>query len=231
MSTPSTTPPPATLVATRRSLHAVAELLMAGPQHRLAGTIRLAVTSDGFSTVALTGDPSRLEVRGVSLLVNRPSGTVIEPLAGTIAELADAVGVEPGAPVGVYTDTTGADEASVVAVDEAAARTILAALARGDEALRRFAARHQGQDPPPPVLWPEHFDVGISLDEVNYGVSPGDSFLAEPYAYVGPWSPRRGLFWSQPFGAAQPMSSLADDEALMGFFEAGRDAAATDPPA
>ena len=25
-----------------------------------------------------------------------------------------------------------------------------------------------------PILWPEHFDVGITLDQVNYGLSPGD---------------------------------------------------------
>ena len=32
------------LVATRRSLHGVAELVIAGPQHRATGTIRLRVT-------------------------------------------------------------------------------------------------------------------------------------------------------------------------------------------
>ena len=37
------------------------------------------------------------------------------------------------------------------------------------------------------VLWPEHFDVGIDANEVNYGVSPGDASCPEPYAYVGPW--------------------------------------------
>ena len=42
-----------------------------------------------------------------------------------------------------------------------------------------------------PVLWPEHFDVGITLDKVNYGVSPGDDDIPEPYAYVGPWTPRK----------------------------------------
>jgi hypothetical protein len=43
-------------------------------------------------------------------------------------------------------------------------------------------------------LWPEHFDVGTSLDfgrsdGVNLGFSAGDAFSDEPYAYVGP----RGL--------------------------------------
>ena len=39
------------LSATRRSLHAVAEQLLAGPQHRAQGTIRLQVTPGGFGQV------------------------------------------------------------------------------------------------------------------------------------------------------------------------------------
>ena len=51
---------------------------------------------------------------------------------------------------------------------------------------RQFATRldvRAGQ----PVLWPEHFDLAIDVDEVNYGVSPGDGYHGAPYAYVGPW--------------------------------------------
>jgi hypothetical protein len=42
-----------TYVATRRQLRGVAESLLAGPQYRSAGTIRLAVRPDGFTAVAL----------------------------------------------------------------------------------------------------------------------------------------------------------------------------------
>ncbi len=41
-------------------------------------------------------------------------------------------------------------------------------------------------------LWPEHFDVGTTLDlgdGVNLGFSPGDAFSEDPYVYVGPWGP------------------------------------------
>jgi hypothetical protein len=219
------------LATTRRSLHAVAEHILAGPQHRPAGTVRLAVTADGFGTVALTGDPSRLEVRGTTLVGSRPGGRIEVPLAGTIAELAKAVGVEPGAPEGVYDDGSGADASTRVEVDAAAAAVILRALAMGDAALRDLAVRHRADDPPTPVLWPEHFDVGIDLDEVNFGVSPGDGLIGEPYAYIGPRQRRVGAFWDQPFGAARRLSDLADSAALAAFFEAGRDAAATDPVA
>jgi hypothetical protein len=72
-----------------------------------------------------------------------------------------------------------------------------------------------------PVLWPEHFDLAVTVDEMNLGVSPGDSWSAEPYAYVGPWEPRRGDFWNAPFGAARPMSALPDVDALAAFFTEG----------
>lgn len=90
---------------------------------------------------------------------------------------------------------------------------------QGDAALRSFAPDEE------PVLWPEHFDVGISVDEVNYGVSPGDSTHIGPYAYVGPWTAREGAFWNAPFGALRDAAELPDVDAVVSFFQAGRDAA------
>ncbi len=55
------------------------------------------------------------------------------------------------------------------------------------------------------VLYPEHFDVGSTLDleagKLNLGFSPGDDFCAAPYVYAGPWEKRTGEFWNAPFGA------------------------------
>ncbi len=56
-----------------------------------------------------------------------------------------------------------------------------------------------------PVLWPEHFDVAATEDEVNYGVSAGDEHHPTPYAYVGPWTVPTGPFWNAPFGALYPL--------------------------
>ncbi len=78
------------------------------------------------------------------------------------------------------------------------------------------------------MLWPEHFDVGISVNEVNYGISPGDGYLDEPYAYVGPWQRRQGTFWNAPFGAARPIAELSDVDAVVAFLAEGRDRAAAD---
>ncbi len=86
---------------------------------------------------------------------------------------------------------------------------------RGDAALRALAPDET------PILWPEHFDIGITVGEVNYGVSAGDGYLAVPYAYVGPWSPpAQDDFWNAPFGRALPVDEIDD---LLAFFTEGRD--------
>ncbi|UWZ38547.1 hypothetical protein Drose_10080 [Dactylosporangium roseum] len=192
---------------TRKSLHGLAELVLAGPQYRRSGTIRLRVTPAGFATVAAPD----LAVEADALV----AGDQRLPLAGrTFAQLATGAGVDAGAPEGVYHDHSGADPGDTVVTRDAAA--ILAALATGDAALRRLSADAV------PVLWPEHFDVGISVDEVNYGVSAGDTAIDEPYVYVGPWRPRQGSFWNVPFGAAVPIRDLGDVNGVFAFFEEGR---------
>jgi hypothetical protein len=196
------------LTRTRTALHGIAELLLAGPQYAESGTIRLRVVPGGIATVA-TPD---LRVEGIELV----SGSGRRPLDGTFAELATAVGVTAGAPDSYHdhADVTADDE---VLIDPAALRVLVDALAVGDAALRAFAPDEQ------PVLWPEHLDIGISREreKVNYGVSPGDSAVPEPYAYVGPWTPRTGEFWNQSFGAAHPLSVLGGADAVADFFREG----------
>ncbi len=194
--------------ATRRALHGIAEQVLAGPQHRRSGTIRLQVTADGIHTVA---DPA------VALTAHQVSGpTGSAALAGaTCAALAAAIGVDGGAPSDLYSDVTDVDPEETLAVDAAVADDLLGALWRGEQALRRLAPGET------PVLWPEHFDLGIALDEVNYGISPGDGYLDEPYAYVGPWTARTGAFFNAPFGAARPLRELPGD-ALDEFLAEGR---------
>jgi hypothetical protein len=198
------------VTATRRSLHAVAERLLAGPQHREHGGIRLRVTPGGFGQ---SGGPLRVEGREVV------GGGRRVPLRGRIGDVAAALGVEPGEPADVYAEHAefGADDE--LAVDPAAAELLLDWFARGDRALRAFAPSEV------PVLWPEHFDLGIAVGEVNYGVSPGDAGHPLPYAYVGPWTARSGEFWNAPFGAVRTAEQLPDADAVAAFFAAGRDAA------
>jgi hypothetical protein len=151
------------------------------------------------------------------------AGTAAErrlPLDGArLADLAEQAGVQPGAPEGIYTDVTAGDPGRPLQVDAGRATALGDWYAAGDRALRSLFPDQV------PVIWPEHFDLGIGVDEVNYGVSPGDGYSAEPYAYVGPWTPRTGEFWNAPFGAARTLRALPDDEALLAFFTEGRDRA------
>ncbi|MBP0450516.1 hypothetical protein J5Y04_13285 [Kitasatospora sp. RG8] len=73
-----------------------------------------------------------------------------------------------------------------------------------------------------PVIWPEHFDIGVTVAAVNYGVSPGDGFQAEPYAYVGPHTPQQGTYWNAPFGALATVRELGGVDGVLAFFEQGR---------
>lgn len=192
---------------TRRSLHGVAELLLAGPQHRATERIELQVVDGGFATVA---GPA-LRVEGGELVTD----SARFPLAGrTYAEVAAAAGLEAGEPTGVYSGGPGVRPEETITFAADALKALLQAYADGDRALREFAPDRT------PVLWPEHFDVAITLDEVNYGVSPGDGYLGEPYAYVGPFEAREGRFWNAPFGAARPLRDL--DGEVTAFFRAGR---------
>ncbi|WP_252444066.1 hypothetical protein [Pseudonocardia humida] len=204
-----------TLGRTRRSLHGIAELVLAGPQHRASGRIRLRVTPGGFGGVT-----TDLRVEGTDLV--GPAGRV--PLAGTYREVATAAGVDVGAPQDVYSDTTGIDPDEPIDLDPAAVALVTGWFALGDAALRAFAADVGGDAEP--VLWPEHFDLAIAVDEVNYGASAGDAGEPRPYAYVGPWTPREGEFWNAPFGALRPAEDFPDVDTLTAFFAEGRRSAA-----
>ncbi|RMI30823.1 hypothetical protein [Nocardia stercoris] len=253
---------PADYARTLRSLHGVAELLLAGPQYLRSGTIRLAPAPGGFATVtapeiAVSG--GSLLVGGVTagaiagstcvelaaavraVLAHSAQGEAVSgvaetelatgAMAGTAgaelaagAELEGAVreslaaavtGFAASAPAGVYRggSDVGADE--VLVCDPAAAQLIAETFAIGAHAL----ATVPGADAP--VLWPEHFDLSITVSEINFGVSPGDSTIPEPYAYVGPWTPRSGAFWNQAFGAARTLTELGDATNVADFFAEG----------
>jgi hypothetical protein len=208
------------LETTRRSLHGVAELVLAGPQHRRSRTIQLQVDPGGFRTIS---QPD-LRVDGVDLIAN---GRRIPIDGRTCAELADAAGVEVGGLEGVYHDGSGVDADETLRLDVAAARWLADCWASGNAAMRRLAPDQR------PILWPEHFDVGILAGGIGYGVSPGDTFLAEPYAYVTPPAARAGDFWNAPFGAARAMRDLdgANPDAVLAFFVDAGSRATADPAA
>ena len=100
----------ADLVATRRSLHAVAELLLAGPQYADSGTIKLRPTPSGFGTVRAPD----ARVAGTDLVV--PDGAV--PLHGrSIRDVAGSAGLTVRSLGDVYSDGSGLSPDHVLEVD------------------------------------------------------------------------------------------------------------------
>jgi hypothetical protein len=201
-------PTSATLVATRRQLHGLAECLFAGPEYRATGEIALQVTPGGFGTTA--GPELRLE--GLELV----AGERRVPAAGSLGDLADRLGVEFGAPAIGYPNGSGAQPDDVVDLEPAATQLILDWYALSDAALRMLDPDQQ------PILWPEHFDVAILLDDRSYGSSPGDDFYSDPYAYVSARDHGANAFWNAPFGALRDASEFASAPDLVAFWRAGR---------
>jgi hypothetical protein len=74
------------LVIARRSLHAVAELVLAGPQYRATGKLRLRVVPGGFATVLAP------ELRAIGTGVVGDGGAAV-PIDGHTAR---AIGAELG---------------------------------------------------------------------------------------------------------------------------------------
>jgi hypothetical protein len=193
---------------TRHSVHGLAELVLAGPRYAAGGSMRLRADADGIRT---WDDPpvrlgaGQLEAEGVRVPVN----------GLTFADAAAAIGVTAHPLDDVYHDGPHVSPDELVVLDPDQVAVLEDALARGDAALRAFSPTTE------PILWPEHFDVAITLDEVNYGVSPGDGYHDEPYAYVGPHQVPSEPFWNAPFGAFRPLTELADVASVAAFFAEG----------
>ncbi|HZW44015.1 MAG TPA: hypothetical protein VFF32_06455, partial [Dermatophilaceae bacterium] len=163
----------------------------------------------GFAT---TGAPA-LRLDGTDLVVDESRRVAI---AGTFAELADALGVDFGPPPDPYPDGSEAAPADDTSLDTTAARLIADWFLMADAALRVMAPRQT------PILWPEHFDVAILLDDTSYGASPGDGFHATPYAYVSSSDHDDSDFWNAPFGAIRGHEQMRSVDDLVGFWSAAR---------
>jgi hypothetical protein len=196
-----------TLIATRRQLHGIAECLLAGPEHRSTGEIALRVTPGGFGT---TAEPE-IRLEGMELLHGERRVTA----AGSYGDLADQLGVEFGAP-GIYSAVSGVRPEDVVDLDPAATGLISDWYALSDAALRVLDSDQQ------PILWPEHFDVAILLDDRSYGSSPGDDFHPAPYAYVSASDHDAGPFWNAPFGALRAAQEFRSIDDLVAFWREGQ---------
>ena len=215
--------PPARLAVTRGGLHRVAEHVLAAARYAETGRIGLMPSPGGFR--APSGpDGTFLAVEGDELVVGSAAGTRRTALT-TIRAAAEFVGVTPGAPAQVYKLATPLNLDEPLIIDSGAARLLAEWYQLGARAMSRLAAEIPGDQPGPVVLWPEHFDVGMTAAAINYGASPGDDQIPGPYLYVGPHDgppPGDPAFWNAPFGAARTFRQIGTVAEAVAFFREGR---------
>lgn len=222
-------------VQTRTSWHILAEHVLAKARWAADGHIGLRASDGGVATPAF-GTGERVLLVDTTI-VHELHGAVLDraPIT-TVGAAADLVGVEPGASPDVYPPTTTFDVEAPLFVEARAAATLGAWFAFGDGVLRQWRSEHDDDSPSTVQLWPEHFDLACDLGDeaggtrANYGASPGDAAIPEPYLYVGPWDTSRidtsDGFWNQSWGAALPYAQLVaardPSAAAIAFFAHGR---------
>ena len=152
------------------------------------------------------------------------NGQQLRTRIATVAQVADFAGITPGAPQQVYRPATPLEPDMLLRIDRQAARLLADWYQLGSQALASFAAAVLDDEPTGAQLWPEHFDLGLTAARVNYGVSPGDVHVAEPYLYVGPFDgpPPGDDFWNAPFGAVLRHHEVTSVETAVAFFHTGR---------
>ena len=209
------------LAATRDALHQVAEHVLAAAQYAQLGTIRLRIVAGGFETINTLPGNRRLGVINGRIVVTDDAGMRSAPLT-TVRAAADFAGITAGLSPTAYRPVTTLTPDAPLAIDAHSAVVLSDWYRLADQALRRFAT-DLGAPPLQPVLWPEHFDVGITIDAVNYGASPGDSEITDPYVYVGPHGgpPRHDTFWNADFGAARTIDEITGSDDAVAFFRTG----------
>jgi hypothetical protein len=205
-------PLPDSYAETRAALHRLASHVLAPARKALSGRIGLRPAPRGFGTPPF-GDGQQLRVEGACLVRERAGDTESIDITSLTAAAAFA-GVELSSDPGIGHDPPPLGDCdSPLAVDAAAAESVGAWFAFSDAVLYelREELATSGQACSEVQLWPEHFDLGCNIEGVNFGCSPGDGYLAEPYVYVGPWDTEGladGGFWNAPFGAVLPYKEL-----------------------
>ena len=204
---------PATFASTLDALHALAEHVLSSAYFHATAHIGLRPAPRGFGTPEF-GDRERVRVDGTALVHER-AGTERRAEVTTLREAASFVGVPLGAP-DVYAPSTAVDPDAPLAVDHDAAIALGDWYALGGALLHDLREAHAELPSSESQIWPEHFDLACEIGHedagtrANFGASPGDAAIPQPYLYVGPWDPgrRTGLLGVFPFGAALTYEEL-----------------------
>jgi hypothetical protein len=212
---------PERFAETRQALHAVAEHLLAPSRYGANGKIGLRFTYRGFGTPYFGAD-RQVRVEAGELV----DGDRRHRLS-SLGPAGRFLGIVPGVPGGLFRPTTPGDLDAPLSVDPWAASALgdwFGFCTRLLEQLRADAA--EADQPGRVQLWPEHFDLAVELGgdgaRANFGGSPGDDEHPEPYLYVGPWEPRQGPFWNEPFGASLGYRAIVTGADPLAFLREGR---------
>lgn len=221
---------------TRSDLHRLSAHVLGRRRYAVSGHFGLRSSADGIVTPAFGPEPEALRLTSSCLI--REVGTSSTGLAlggATLGELAAFAGADLDAEfsVGPGTPELG-DTDRPLEVDAKELGALFAWFDLGWRVIDEMVAERSGQCRQSTVqLWPEHLDVGTSLDGpgvagggVNLGFSAGDDLSDEPYAYVGPWGPERpgdAGYWNAPFGALATRTLVGDVAAGVAFMRAGLD--------
>ena len=218
---------------TRLVLQRLATHVLARRRWVRAQRFGLRVGADGVVTPMFGDDDESLRVVGATLLRERRVGddartTAMAIDGASLRALGAFADVDLDAAFSAGHDTPAVGDLDApITLDADAVAVIAGWLRVGHEALDCTIAAHPDAAASVVQLWPEHFDLAVDLatgrSRANLGVSPGDGFSAEPYAYVGPWDsvrPGDAAFWNAPFGAvlgysivsaaADPIQRLAE---------------------
>lgn len=187
-------PVPGSLVATRLSLHRLAERVISAARSHATGKIGLRYTHRGFGTPFFGADV-QVRVAGGELIVDERGVERSAPIT-TLDAAADHIGRDS-----LPDEVELASEP--LAVDPDAARFLGDCYGFATSVLEELRAGSDDDDDSSRVqLWPEHFDIAVELGSeeagarATYGLSPGDERHPEPYLYVTPWvAPPPGELW------------------------------------
>jgi hypothetical protein len=187
---------PADFGRTRNALHRLACYVIAPARKARTGRIGLIPVDGGFGAPPFD-DGSQLIVVGDTIEFRPDQSHAITTLDAAAAFLGVELTPDPGVGGDLPPFDTGTLE-----VDPAASR----ALGRWYELAAPLMAEF-----PNAWIWPEHFDLGATVDDHIIGFSPGDADYDEPYVYVGP-RPKgangRNPFWNASFGAVSTYHEL-----------------------
>ena len=215
-------PLPDSFATTRDTLQRVATHILARRRHQLCGKLGLRVAPGGIGTPSCGPDHEVLRISGTRLIREVTGSaartTALDLAAATLEDAAELADVDLSAPFDAGHDTPSmGDPGSVLDVDAASADALAAWFRFGWAVLdETVAGLGPAAESSVVQLWPEHFDAGCDVAaapgrRLNLGASPGDSFSAQPYLYVGPWDPERPGdpgYWNAPFGAVLTYEQL-----------------------